>query len=433
MSEERLSSVSYSLIQPRKKRWLNIHISLAVVIIILVTWSAYAHIDVMVFATGQVTPVSSLKTVQHFEGGIVEDIFVKKGDRVSAGDPLVKVVNINISTQLNETQTRLRGVEAALNRLEAEINDHELVFDKEFAKNWPNIVADERQLFDEHKSAQEEQIKLYGERLRKNEQEQEELSKQLALAGDSISTMNEELMLTEELYKEGAVSKVEILRLQRQMNGLKQDKQRFTEVRLSKQSEERRIQQELGGYKTNFIKESIKQRNGLENQKSELMEIIIGMTDKTERSLVVSPVDGVVNQVLVSTVGGVVKSGMDLVEIVPNDDNLLIKAKIKPEDIALLNMDQQANVKLTAYDFAIYGSLTGFVDYIGADTLEERNGEQYYVANIRINNALFLDDRRYPILPGMLANIGIITNKRTVLSYITKPIARVRQRALRED
>ncbi len=245
--------------------------------------------------------------------------------------------------------------------------------------------------------------------------------------------MQEELALSESLFEEDAISKVELLQLRRSMHALMAEKQKITGQLLAKQNEAHRTQQELDERHSKFTSEAISKRNELENKKNELLKIIEGASDKSVRSVVLSPVSGVINQVLVNTVGGVVQSGMDLIEIVPDDNELLIDAKIKPEDIAQLVLGQKAVVRLTAYDFAIYGSLPGVVDYIGADTLEEeRDGEKYYVAQIRIENSLKNNNQHYPVLPGMIADVDVITGKRNVLSYITKPVVKTYQKALRE-
>jgi len=486
---EGISSVSYSLIKPPERRWINLYLGIAISVLILITWSAFASLDVMVFANGKVIPASDLKTVQHLEGGILAEIYVKKGDVVNVGDKLLKVNNINVSTQLGEVSTRLNGIIGSLSRLEAEISGKEtLVFDDLFLNAFPDnaiintasasslspdavqlkltqslnwqfnvnktrdkaliqtqrdikdkqsnekiiIARHQQELFKQNRKALHEQLSLIPNRLNKNRQEQTELKKQLHLSNQNISLMQEELDLSESLFKEDAISKVELLQLRRSLHALMAEEQKISGQILAKQNEENRTQQELDERHSDYTSQAIAKRNELENKKNGLLKIIEGASDKSERRLVLSPVSGVVNQVFVNTIGGVIQPGMDLLEIVPDDNELLIDAKIKPEDIAQLVLGQKANVRLTAYDFAIYGSLPGVIDYIGADTLEERDGEKFYVAHIRIDNTLENNKQRYPVLPGMVANVDVITGKRNILSYITKPIVKTRQKALRE-
>lgn len=434
MMNDGISSVSYALIKPPERRWINLYLGISISVLALITWMAFVSLDVMVFANGKVIPASDLKTVQHLEGGIVAEIYVKKGDVVKAGDELLKVNNINVSTQLGEVNTRLSGIIGSLIRLEAEtLGKETLVFNDEFINASPDIARHEQELFKQNSKALQEQISLIRDRLIKNRQEQNEIRKQLELSRQSISLMQEELALSESLFEEDAISKVELLQLRRSMHALMAEKQKITGQLLAKQNEENRTRQELDERHSKFTSEAISKRNELENKKNELLKIIEGASDKSVRSVVLSPVSGVINQVLVNTIGGVVQSGMDLIEIVPDDNDLLIDAKIKPEDIAQLVLGQKAVVRLTAYDFAIYGSLPGVVDYIGADTLEEeRDGEKYYVAQIRIENSLKNNNQHYPVLPGMIADVDVITGKRNVLSYITKPVVKTYQKALRE-
>ncbi len=429
-----ISSVSYALIKPPERRWINLYLGISISVLVLITWTAFVSLDVMVFANGKVIPASDLKIIQHLEGGIVAEIYVKKGDVVKVGDELLKVNNINVSTQLGEVNTRLSGIIGSLIRLEAEtLGKETLVFNDAFINASPDIARHEQELFKQNSKALQEQISLIRDRLSKNRQEQNEIKKQLELSRQSISLMQEELALSESLFEEDAISKVELLQLRRSMHALMAEKQKITGQLLAKQNEAHRTQQELDERHSKFTSEAISKRNELENKKNELLKIIEGASDKSVRSVVLSPVSGVINQVLVNTVGGVVQSGMDLIEIVPDDNELLIDAKIKPEDIAQLVLGQKAVVRLTAYDFAIYGSLPGVVDYIGADTLEEeRDGEKYYVAQIRIENSLKNNNQHYPVLPGMIADVDVITGKRNVLSYITKPVVKTYQKALRE-
>jgi adhesin transport system membrane fusion protein len=433
MKGDGLSSISYSLIEEPQRAGITINRVLIAGLYMLIAWSGFAAIDVMIFATGKVITASSIKSIQHLEGGIIAEIYVKKGDKVEVGDPLLRIDNININTQLAEVQNRLRGIDASLQRLAAEIGGEESVdFDPNLLRDAPLLVANELQLFTENYSMLKEQTSSFNSRLRNDELAEYELSKQIKLASDSIDLMSEELAISESLLAEGAVSRVEVLQLRRSLVELKSNRQRLNTQLLGLENDRRQLQQELDQLNSSLVNKAINERNDLQNTRNELIEMIIGAQDKSSRSIVRSPVEGVVNQVLINTVGGVVQSGMELIEIVPNDDDFLIDTKVKPEDIGALALGQKANVRLSAYDFSIYGSMPGIVSYISADTLEEEDGEQFYVAHVRIDSSLVSQNTTYPVLTGMLAKVDIITGKRTVLSYITKPIVKTKERALRE-
>lgn len=434
MSSQGLSSISYELITEPKHSWMRLNRVLIAAVIILLVWAAFARIEIMVFSTGKVITASSVNMVQHLEGGIVAEIFVEKGSVVKQGDELLRIENINIDTQLAEVQNRLRGIDAELVRLTAEIaNEDSVEFDPVLRTSAADIVRNEEQLFTENRRVLIEQMSQYNERIANSLQAEAELKGQIGLADESTALMAQELEVSEELLAQGAISRVEVLSLNRNLLSLKGDKQRLSAQLLGMQNEVKAVQQQLDTVTSDYTGKALNRRNELQNQRKELLDIIVGATDKSDRSIVRSPVDGVVNQILISTIGGVVQSGMDLLEIIPNDDDYLIEAKIKPADIGSLLLGQQANVRLTAYDFSIYGSLSGEVDYISANTLEERDGTQYYVAHVRIDNSLVKEESQYPVLSGMIANVDVITGKRTVLSYMTKPIVKTKQRALREQ
>ena len=432
MNNAGLTSISYDLIRQPKRYWLNLYVAMSLAIIVLIVWSAYAYIDVMVFGQGKVIPASEVKMVQHYEGGIIADILVKAGQRVKKGDILLKVDNITINSELNEIQSRLQGINGSLYRLEAEINQKDLVFPDNFSENYPNIAAREIQLYEQRKKSLLDSLNSFESQIKKNKSEQHETRKQLNLANEDISLMDEEFKLSEELYAQDAVSKVELLQLKRRLHQLKSNKQKIRAALFSKQNEANRLRQDLDIKQAKFKNEALQLRNKLEIEKNTLLDKVLAARDKSVRSEVKSPVSGIINQILVNTLGGVVKPGMNLIEIVPQDGKLLIEAKIKPEDIAFIHLGQKTKARLTAYDFALYGSLLGQVVYISSDTIEEKNGQQFYIIRVKTENSLQRYNKSFPIFPGMIAKVDIITGKRNILSYITKPIVKTKERALRE-
>lgn len=433
MNQEVLTSISFELIKKPERKWLGLYGGICITVLLLLVWAAYAKIDVMIFATGKVIPSSEVKQIQHLEGGIVAAILIRPGQKVEAGELLLKIDNVTANSQLSEIENLSQGIIGTLFRLEAEITNQPLAFNAAFLQQSPTIARREKELYVQRQQTIKESLNSFLGQLRKNRLEQAELDKQLILAQKNIELMREELDLNQKLFEEDALSKVELLQLQRRAHGLKSEKQKLTGFRLEKQNQASRIQQQLDDRESQFINKAIEQRNELAIKQKGLLEKITAATDISVRSDVLSPVAGTVNQVFVNTVGGVVRPGVDLVEIVPNEDALLIEARINPKDIAFVKIGQRANVRLTAYDFALYGSLAGSVVFIGGDTQEERrDGTQYYSIHVKTADKISKDGEDFPVIPGMMANVDIMTGKRTILSYITKPIAKAQQRALRE-
>lgn len=433
MNQGVLTSISAELLGKPNKMWLNLYSGITISVVILLIWSVYAELDVMIFGIGKVIPASEVKTVQHLEGGIVADILVKQGQPVKAGDVLLKVDNVKINANLGEIQSQLEGINGALYRLNAEITNKDLVFESDFQRKYPDISRQEGELYQQRQKELKEAMSSFRDQIKKNKEEQGELVKQLALLDSSIQLMADEMKLTEELVKEDALSQVELLQSKRRFHQQKVDRQKTQALFLEKQNQASRIQQELDERQSGFVSKAMSQRSELEIKRKGLVEQILAASDQSVRSEVRSPVTGTINQLFVNTIGGVVQPGMPLVEIVPDDDTLLIETKIRPEDIAFIRQGLSANVRITAYDFSIYGSLPGKVVYIGADTREEKKDDrQFYIIHVKTESILMNANKAFPILPGMIANVDIITGKRTIFNYLTKPITKTTQQALRE-
>ncbi|RUR16002.1 HlyD family type I secretion periplasmic adaptor subunit [Legionella sp. km535] len=355
-------------------------------ILVAIVWANYAILDEVTTGEGKVIPSSEIQVIQNLEGGIVQQIYVKEGEIVKKDQILMQIDNTRFMSSYAEAEKKIDSLELEIIRINAEINQTQPDFPEDLKKNYPNLVKDQQS--------------LYESRMR----ELVQLTKSLELA-------QKELDMTRPLLKNGSVSEVEVIRLDRTVNEIKGNIDKFKSDELDKLNKAR-------------------------GELSALVEANKADKDRLTRTTVRSPVYGIIKQIKTTTIGGVVQPGSDIIEVVPLDDTLLIEAKIRPSDIGFIHPGQKAMVKITAYDFSIYGGLEGEVEQISADTIIDENdkkNESYYVIRVRTyKNHLGTNQKPLPIIPGMMATVDILTGQKSVLQYLLKPIIKAKQSALRE-
>lgn len=417
----------------RGQQWL-LWVMLLCVFAFLV-WAYFAVLDEVVRGAGKVIPSSQVQVVQNLEGGIVEEINIAEGDLVERGQVLLVIDDTRFDSSLQESRLRTLSLRAKGLRLKAEAEGLASMpeFPAEIVETLPQIAEQERELFAERRTQLAANHAILDEQVVQKRQAIAELASRSRRLKRSLALSEQELKVTRPLREQGAVSDVEILRLQRQVNDLSGD---LDEARLGiprleaelAEAEQRRVELDAG-----FRKEARTELNEVSAELSALSAGNVALEDRVRRTQVRSPTRGLVKSLQVRTLGGVVQPGMDLVEIVPVGDSLLVEAKVKPQDIAFLRPELPAKVKLTAYDFAIYGGLEAQVEHISADTFMDEDGSAYYLVRVRTREpSLVRDGRAYPIMPGMTAEVDILVGEKTVLSYLLKPVLRARENALRE-
>ncbi|MBV1875341.1 MAG: HlyD family type I secretion periplasmic adaptor subunit [Cycloclasticus sp.] len=375
-------------------------------VIIAIIWASFAELDEVTRGSGKTTPSSHIQVIQNLEGGILAEILVKEGEIVEKDQPLLQLDAVRFSSSLNENKLKYYELLAATARLSAEVENKPLIIPAEVISIAPEIAENAKQLFDSRRSEFNAGTKF--------------LRQQISQRLRSYSLLKEELDMSAPLVDEGAMSKVELLRIKRELNEIKGQ---LTEAR-----------NKLSETKISFQTKALEELNQTKAELDRTSESTLALEDRVTRTRVLSPVKGIIKQLKVTTVGGVVQPGMDLVEIVPLEDKLLIEAQIRPADIAFLHPGQKAMVKLTAYDFSIYGGLEAELEHISADSItNEEDGENYYMIRLRTNkNYLEKNGDKLNIIAGMTADVDILTGKKSVLDYILKPILKARDRALRE-
>jgi adhesin transport system membrane fusion protein len=373
-------------------------------IIVGTIWAYFSKIDQVTVGLGKVIPFSEGKIIQSLDGGIIEKIYVKEGDVVDENQQLIKLDETRYKSDYLSAYSKFLALTAMSARLQAEADgkDHidvpQLLKDQE-----PILVTRETNLFKERR---------------------EDFNKQVALLEQSTNIAKKEFEMYEKVVKEGVVSMLDFYRAQRTVNEL---------------------QEKLYEKQSAFREAALTELNQRKAELSSVSEQLNSLRDKMTRTVLVSPVKGVVKKINITTIGGVVSPGMDIMEIVPISDPLLIEARVQPKDIAFIQVGQPATVKIGAYDYTIYGSLYGKVIYVSADTIEpqktraeegaegEKSAQVYYIVKVKTDhNYLGTEQHPYPISPGMTATVHIQTGKKSIFSYILKPILKAKDEALRE-
>jgi adhesin transport system membrane fusion protein len=399
----------------------------------IIVWAAYAEIDEFTRGQGRVIPSRSVQLIQNLEGGIVAEVFVREGQLVKRGEPVIRLDSIGFSSSLSETKVNQAQLLAKATRLKAEAEGSDFLVAQLLTSLSKTTVDAEKNLYLARQRENKASSQIIVQQITQKKQELSELAAKALQLGRSYRLLKEELDLTQPLVAEGAVSQVELLRLKRQANDLRGE---LEAVKLSTpriESSLIELEQTLKAQESAFKSQAQSDYNDVNAELSRLQETTQAIIDQVDRRVVKSPVTGTIKQMFVKTLGGVVQPGMDLLEIVPSEDSLLIETKIRPADIAFMHPGQKAMVKFTAYDFSIHGGLQGEVVNISPDTILDEEGESFYLVQIETQESfLGVETGSLPIIPGMTVNVDVLTGKKTVLDYILKPILKTKQLALRE-
>lgn len=388
-----MQSVREQAQDPSNQRRRIIRI-MAIIFFVLLLWASLSKIDQTTRAQGQVIPLSRSQIIQSFDGGVLDEMLVREGDAVEKDQVLARLNPTRMQSTYLETKAKAAALSGAVARLRAEVYNKPLKFD-DLTKDYPEFRTNQRTLYIKRQKALNDELEV--------------LEAQLKLA-------RTELEMTQPLLKTGDVSKVEVIRLERQVNDLRgQIANRRNKYQQDAQAELAKAEEDLAG----------------------VLEVLTQKKEQLDRVELRAPMPGIVKNVRVTTLGGVIKPGEEVMQIVPVGDDLMIEAKVRPTDIAFLKPGLNAIVKIDAYDYSIYGNLEGKVTYISADTLteESRSGEQtYYRIQIQTQGKRFTGrpNEDLEIQPGMTASVEIITGSNTVLSYLLKPVTKTLQESMKE-
>ena len=420
----------YAILQQEPLRARILLKSVGIALAIAVMWAAVSRLDEVTRGEGKVIPSRQLQVLQSLDGGVVEEILVKEGDVVDAEQVLLRIDPTRFASSVRESRVQYNALVAKAARLKTLTEGTPFKVPDEIAKEDPKTVEEERRLYESRRNELETQSSIARQQLAQRQQELVEVRARYEQASKSYDISARELAVTKPLIASGAVSEVELLRLER-------DVARFRGERDMASAQISRIQASISeaNHKLEEVGLAFRNESGKElgetmARLNALAEGSVGLSDKVTRSVLRSPVKGTVKRVLVNTVGGVVQPGKDVIEIVPLEDNLLLEARVQPRDIAFLRPGQKVVVKFTAYDFSIYGGLDGKLEHIGADSVVDEKGNAYYTVRVRTNKPTL--GNNLPVIPGMIVEVDIITGEKSVLTYLLKPVLRAKARALSE-
>ncbi|MCF8466660.1 MAG: HlyD family type I secretion periplasmic adaptor subunit [Sneathiella sp.] len=397
-------------------------------------WADNAVLDEVTRGNGKVIPSSQVQIIQNLEGGILQQLMVGEGDIVEKGQILLRIDDTGFASRAGEIESNYLNLMGRIARLEAEANGGALTFPAELLAERKDITVREQNLYNARQAELQSQIQILRQQAQQRSQEIKEINGRLNQLQTGLELANEEMEITEPLVKKGIVPKVQSLKLRREINDLKgqisASRLSLPRVEGALKEANQRIEEKILSFKSQASQELGQTRAEYEAAR----QAILGVKDRVARTDVRSPVAGEVKDLKIQTIGGVVKPGQDIIEIVPIEDSLLVEAHIRPADIAFLRPGQKATVKITAYDYSIYGGLPAKLQRISADTItDEKTGESFYQITVRTDqNYLERGQNKYPIIPGMIASVDILTGHKTVLDYILKPILKTRDMALRE-
>ncbi len=402
----------------------------AVALFIMLIWAAFASIDEVTRGEARVVPTSQLQIVQSVDGGVVTELLVKEGQTVEAGQMLLKIDPTRFVSSMLESRSAQLAMQAKVLRLQALTRGTAFSPPAELTREVPDVVAQETRLYESRRAEINAQISIAQNQLGQRQQELNEVRARREQAERGLELMTKELNATRPMIASGAVSEVEVFRLEREVARLRGDREQAT-------AQIARVQSAILEATRKIEEVQLTSRNQMSGELSETMSKLaslsqggLALQDKVKHADIKSPMRGIVKRLLVNTVGAVVQPGKEVVEVVPLDEALILEVQITPKDIGFLRPGQEATVKFTAYDFSIYGGLSADVIQIGADSVLDEKGNAFYHIRVRTRKASL--GTGLPIIPGMVAQVDILTGKKTILSYLLKPVLRARANAMTE-
>jgi adhesin transport system membrane fusion protein len=402
----------------------------SIVLFLLVVWSYFAEIDEVAKGDGKVIPSQQLQVLQSYDGGIVQDILVTEGQTVKTGQVLLRVDPTRFLSSLEENTTQFAALAAKVQRLSALTQDKALRFNEELQDAAPSIVENERKLYNSNLAELDEVAAGSDSRVVQRRQDVEEERANLSQYQNVLSLTKKELSVTKPLLASGAVSEIEILRLDREVVELEGNiaRSKVAIERGLNAIEEEIIRKEESRLK--LINRWNQELTDATGEMATLQQSQTSLEDVVSQADIKSPINGTVQRLLINTIGGVITPGSAVVELIPQDDQLIVEAKVSPKDIAFIRQGQPAILKFSAYDFTIYGGMAAEVQHISADAITNDKDETYYL--VRLETKRSIADESLAILPGMIVQVDILTGKKTVLNYILSPLFNVTASALRE-
>ena len=400
------------------------------ILLAAVLWAWLAKVDEITRGEGRVIPSRKVQVIQSLDGGIVTEILVKEGDLVKIGMPLVKIDETRAISSLRENKGQYLALLGRQSRLQALAEGGPFSPPSEVKTDAPQVYEQEYALYNNSRDELSSVVSIARDQMVQREKELDELKFKKELAEKTYESANKELSANKPLLASGAVSEIDILKLEREVTRARgeidQSRAQISRVQVGISEAKRKIIESEQTFRSKVRSEL----NDVTAKLNSLTETSVALTDKVKQSTLKSPVNGQISRLYFNTVGGVIQPGKEVMEVVPTDEVLVIETKVQIKDIAFLTPNQPAVVKLTAYDYSIYGTLDAVVESIAANSIVDEKGNAYYLVRVRtLQNSL---GKNLPIIPGMVAQVDILTGKKSILSYLLKPVLKAKSYAFSE-
>lgn len=396
-------------------------------------WADNAILDEVTRGEGRIIPSSQIQVIQSLEGGIISDVLVHEGDHVQQGQPLMQLDHTRFSSNLEEVRSEQLHLMAKLARLQSEAHATPFTPPAVVNSERPIFIQNEQRLLDSRQSSLESSIEILRNQHTQKQHELEELQTTIKGIQEQFKLAKKEIAIAEPLTQKGILPEIEFVRLEREAAELKSQllSSRSSIPRLK--ATIRETEQQIDRERTSFKARALDEVNRVQAALLQLEEKLPALNDQLQRTEIRSPINGTIKQIHTQNLGGIIQPGGKIMEIVPQTDQLLVEAEIRPSDIAFLHPGQSAHIKLTAYDSTIYGGLAATLEHISADTIQGPDGTPYYLIRLTTEAPhLQAKNRTLPIMPGMVATVEILTGQKSVLDYLLKPLLKTKENAFSE-
>ena len=425
---EYMNSLSAAVIYNRPKKLHWVLIAFLITITLFIIWASIAKIDEIARGSGKVVPNGQNQIIQNLEGGIVSEILVKEGESVEKDQILIKISNEKSNSTVASNELKALYLQAQIKRLESELKREVFTFENSDNEQLNDFLNNENELYLTNKKQLESKVSILKEQIKQKENESKDARQTIEHLRFSVNAISKEVEMTKPMVDRGIRSQVDFLKLQREQSDAKQKLQSVMLSIPKIESEILEINKKIDETYQINDSETRQKLNEIITSLKDLEANSVASTDQVSRTIVKAPSNGIVQKLHINTIGGSIKPAQDLIEIVPTDYKLIVEVKVLPKDIAFIYQGQKAIVKFSAYDFSIYGGLNGNVINISPDTITEKDDKTFYIVRIETEkNHIAYKNKQMKIIPGMVADVDIMTGKKTILDYILKPILKTKQ------
>jgi len=401
--------------------------------ILFFLWASFAKLEETTRGQGKVIPSQQIQKLSSLEGGIIEEILVKEGDQVEKDQVVARLQNVAATSDFKSNEARYLGLLATITRLQAEAEGRMPEFPQEVIEGAPQSVTEEMNAYRANKDKIDAQVTVLQQQKSQRSQELNELQIKSGDLRGQLSLVQEEKAMIAPMVERGVAPKMELLQLDRSIKEKQTELNSVNSAIPRARSAIAEADARIADLQNSAKAQAQTELSAKMIEMNAIKKGLVGLEDRRDRTEIKSPVNGHVQDIKVYTVGGVVQPGQDFIEIVPADDKLVVEARIKPQDIAFIHVDQPGMVKITAYDFSIYGGLKANVKQISPDAVTDEKGESYYLVLLETQErALKRNGKEMRIIPGMVATVDILTGEKTVMEYMLKPLIKTIDSSMNE-